>query len=397
MDRLALDFAALGPLLQLAALGGLLALALLAGLFLIHLRAGRARAALEAAGAERQREIDDKMAELARLNAELAGRVQASSEGLSARQSELSRLLAERLDAVGARVGQGLEASARQTNEQLAKLGERLAVIDGAQANLARLSQDMLGLKDILANKQARGAFGQGRMEAIVRDGLPVGAYEFQATLSNRTRPDCAIRLPGDARRLIVDAKFPLESFTALREARDEDARKLAHARVRADVGKHVKDIAERYFLPGETQEIAFLFVPSESIYADVHEHFDDLVQKAHRARVLFVSPSLLSMAIQLMQAIVRDAQMREEAGKIQIEVARLMEDVTRLRDRADKLAVHFRQAQEDVEGVQTSARKIEKRGEGLARLDFAPAPASAPTPAPAPAPSAGAPAPALG
>jgi DNA recombination protein RmuC len=387
LDRLASEFAALGPLLQAAALCGLAALVLLAGLFGLHLRGAARRTAEAAAQAERQREIDDKMAELARLNAELAGRVQASTEGLSARQSELSRLLAERLDAVGARVGQGLEAGARQTQEQLAKLGERLAIIDGAQANLARLSQDMLGLKDILANKQARGAFGQGRMETIVRDGLPVGAYEFQATLSNRMRPDCAIRLPGDPRRLIVDAKFPLEAFTALREARDEEARRQAQARVRADVGKHVKDIAERYFLPGETQDIAFLFVPSESIYADVHEHFDDLVQKAHRTRVLFVSPSLLSMAIQLMQAIVRDAQMREEAGKIQIEVARIMEDVGRLRERADKLATHFRQAQEDVEGVRTSARKIEKRGEGLARLEFEPAPpeeAREPTPAPA-------------
>ena len=379
MDRLAQDFAALGPLLQIAALAAFIALLVLFALAFSVASANRKRAELEAAGAERQREIDDKMAELARLNAELAGRVQASAEGLSARQSELSRVLAERLDNVGARVGQGLEASARQTADQLAKLGERLAVIDGAQANLARLSQDMLGLKDILANKQARGAFGQGRMEAIVRDGLPAGAYEFQATLSNRNRPDCAISLPGDPRRLVVDAKFPLESFTAFREARDDEARKQAQARVRADVSKHVKDIAERYFLPGETQDVAFLFVPSESIYADVHEHFEDVVQKAHRARVIFVSPSLLTMAIQVMQAIVRDAQMREEAGKIQIEVARMAEDVARLRDRADKLATHFRQAQEDVEGVQTSARKIEKRGEALGRLDFTPEAPQAP------------------
>ena len=360
-----------GPPVQLAVAAAVLALCLLLAICVALLRGGRARAGDAAALAERQREMDDKMAELARLNSELSGRVRAASEIVSSRQSDLARLLSERLDAVGHRVGQGLEHSARSTADHLAKLGERLAVIDGAQANLARLSQDMLGLKDILSNKQARGAYGQGRMEAIVRDGLPADSFAFQHTLSNRTRPDCVIRLPGDERWMVVDAKFPLEAFTALRAAKDDEARKQADARVRADVSKHVRDIAERYFLPGETQDIAFLFVPSESIYADVQEHFDDLVQKAHRARILLVSPSLLMMAIQLMQSIVRDARLREEAHVIQAEVSHLLEDVARLRERTEKLSNHFRQSQEDVEAMSVSARKIEKRGERIGQLEF--------------------------
>ena len=360
-----------GPPGQLAVAAAVLALCLLLAICVAVLRGGRARAGDAAALAERQREMDDKMAELARLNSELSGRVRAASEIVSSRQSDLARLLSERLDAVGHRVGQGLEHSARSTADHLAKLGERLAVIDGAQANLARLSQDMLGLKDILSNKQARGAYGQGRMEAIVRDGLPADSFAFQHTLSNRTRPDCVIRLPGDERWMVVDAKFPLEAFTALRAAKEDDARKQADVRVRADVSKHVRDIAERYFLPGETQDIAFLFVPSESIYADVQEHFDDLVQKAHRARILLVSPSLLMMAIQLMQSIVRDARLREEAHVIQAEVSHLLEDVARLRERTEKLSNHFRQSQEDVEAMSVSARKIEKRGERIGQLEF--------------------------
>ena len=203
-----------GPPVQLAVAAAVLALCLLLAICVALLRGGRARAGDAAALAERQREMDDKMAELARLNSELSGRVRAASEIVSSRQSDLARLLSERLDAVGHRVGQGLEHSARSTADHLAKLGERLAVIDGAQANLARLSQDMLGLKDILSNKQARGAYGQGRMEAIVRDGLPADSFAFQHTLSNRTRPDCVIRLPGDERWMVVDAKFPLEAFT---------------------------------------------------------------------------------------------------------------------------------------------------------------------------------------
>jgi DNA recombination protein RmuC len=371
MDQLIASFAASPPPVQIATALAALALCLLLLISVSTLRGSRARALESAALAERQREMDDKMSEIARLNAELSGRVRAATEIVSSRQNDLARLMSERLDAVGVRVGQGLEHSARSTADHLAKLGERLAVIDGAQANLARLSQDMLGLKDILSNKQARGAYGQGRMEAIVRDGLPSDAYAFQHTLTNRTRPDCVIRLPGDERWMVVDAKFPLEAFTALRAAKDDEARKQADARVRADVSKHVRDISERYFLPGETQDIAFLFVPSESIYADVQEHFDDLVQKAHRARILLVSPSLLMMAIQLMQSIVRDARLREEAHVIQAEVSHLLEDVARLRERTEKLSNHFRQSQEDVEAMSVSARKIEKRGERIGQLEF--------------------------
>jgi DNA recombination protein RmuC len=136
-------------------------------------------------------------------------------------------------------------------------------------------------------------------------------------------------------------------------------------------VGAHVKDIADKYLIPGETQDIAVLFVPAESLFADLQEHFEDLVQCAHRARVLIVSPSLLSMAIQVMQAIVRDARMREQAHQIQAEVGKLIEDVRRLRDRTLKLDGHFRQATEDVGLIVTSADKVLKRGERIEAMEF--------------------------
>jgi DNA recombination protein RmuC len=336
---------------------------------LLRARKERREAALSEAA--RQRDMDEKMAEIARQGAELTGRLRAMSEHLGSRQADLARLVSERLDNVSHRMGQNLEASSQTTGEHLTKLNERLAVIDAAQARLTGLTQEVVGLKDILANKQSRGAFGQGRMEAIIRDCLPPAAFEFQYTLSNRNRPDCIIRLPGDDRVMVIDAKFPLESFTALKGAASEEALKQAQARVRGDVGKHIKDIAEKYFVPGETQDIAVLFVPSESLYADLNEHFEDLVQKAHKARVIIVSPSLLMMAVQVMQAIVRDANVREQAHLIQDEVRLLVEDVGRLRTRVAKLDAHFRQAQEDIGQITTSADKITKRGERIDLLDF--------------------------
>ena len=369
--------------LLLAACG--LALALLIVIAVSVLRAGSARALEAALAAERQHEADDKMEELTRLNAELTGRLRSMAEVMTSRQTDLARIMADRLDAVGARVGQGLEQGARSTADHLAKLGERLAVIDRAQEGLTGLTKEMLGLKEILANKQSRGAFGQGRMEAIVRDNLSADAFAFQHVLSNRNRPDCVIRLPGDDRLMVVDAKFPLEAFTAFRAADSDAARKEASARLRNDVGKHIRDIAERYFVPGETQDLALLFVPAESIYADLQEHFDDLVQKAHRARVMVVSPSLLMLAIQVMQSIVRDQRMRAQAHLIQTEVRHLLTDVARLRERVGKLDGHFRQAQEDVAQIATSSDKIAKRGERIDQLEFSEPQAAAPVAVAAP------------
>ena len=315
--------------------------------------------------------LEHRLTDLVRAQAEASGRMQTLAEILGSRQAELQQAVTERLDFVSHRLGEGITNSTRATNESLSQLHERIAVVDAAQARLAELSTNMMSLQDVLANKQSRGAFGQGRMEAIVIDSLPKDSYAFQYTLSNGKRPDCAVFLPGDPRPLLIDAKFPLESITAFRDAKSDDVRQAAASQLRQDIQKHVSDIADRYFLPGETQETALMFVPSESVYADLHEHFDDLVQKAFRRRVLLVSPSLLMLAIQVVQSIVKDARMREAAEQIRTEVGKLMEDVFRLRDRALNLQKHFAQASDDVGQVLISADKVAKRGARIEALDL--------------------------
>jgi len=354
-----------------AGLGLAAVFALLIIMAVLTAKASRQTQDSNQAAIDRQRELDEKMAALMRVNAELTGRVQTMAEVLSTRQQELAKHVGERLDSVSHRMGQNLESSTKTTGDNLTKLNERLAVIDSAQARLMGLTQEVVSLKDILANKQTRGAFGQGRMESIVRDGLPQGAYEFQVTLSSGTRPDCLIKLPNDPRGLVVDAKFPLEAFSALKAAATDEERRVAQTRVRSDINKHVKDIAEKYFLPDETQDLAMMFVPSESIYADLNEYFEDVVQKAYKMRVIIVSPSLLMLAVQVMQSIVRDSQMREQAHIIQKEVRILLEDTGRLRDRVVNLEKHFAQAQKDVSDITTSADKITKRSERISALEF--------------------------
>jgi len=347
---------------------GLLVLIVLA---IVLARAFRRHAGDAARHAHRAAEVEARMAEMVRVQADTAGRVHMMGESLSGRQAELARLVGERLDAVTHRLGQSMDASGRHTMESLRHLHERLGIIDHAQKNLTELTSQVTSLREVLANKQLRGAFGQGRMEAIVQDGLPIGAFAFQFTLSNRTRPDCVVFLPGDARPIVIDAKFPLEAVSALREARSEEERKQASQRVRQDVSRHVTDIAERYLIPGETQDTALMFVPAESVYADLHDGFDDIIQKAYRAQVVLVSPSLLMLAIQVMQHILKDARMRDAAREIRTEVGHLMGDLGRLRERVLKLQQHFGQASEDVTQVLISADKLTKRGGRIEALEF--------------------------
>src|SRR5882724_4873645 len=346
-------------------------LALLAAIAIMLARASRARGEEAARHDIHAGELEERMAEIARIQSDTAGRVHTMGEVLSGRQAELARAVSERLDAVTHRLGQSMQASAQHTVDNLQRLNERLAVIDGAQKNITDLASQVTSLREVLANKQARGAFGQGRMEAIVQDGLPKGSYEFQFTLTNGKRPDCAVFLPSDDRPLIIDAKFPLEAISALRDARTEDEKKHAAQRLRQDVSRHFTDIAERYLIPGETQDMALMFVPSESVYAELYDGFDDLIQKAYRMQVVLVSPSLLMLAIQVMQQILKDSRMREAAREIRTEVGHLTNDLSRLRERVLNLQKHFGQANEDVSQILISAEKVAKRGGRIETLEF--------------------------
>ncbi len=347
-----------------AVAAGALVLVLLLATVVFSWRAGRTRHAEAIEAARRAGELELRLAEM-------AGQLRAFGEAAHSRETSMAKSLDERLHQVGQRVGLGLSENSERTTQSLQQLHERLAVIDSAQANLTRLSSEMLTLRDILSNKQARGAYGQARMEAIIRDGLHATAYSFQATLTNGTRPDCLITLPDSPLAIVIDAKFPLEAFNALKQAHEEAAVRQASQQLRHDVGRHIKDIAEKYLIAGETHETAILFVPSESVYADLYEHFEDVIQKAHRQRVVLASPNILMLLVQTMQAIFKDGRMREQAHLIQKEVAMLLDDVGRLRDRVVDLQRHFGQANQDIDKLLVSSQKIATRGARIEQVEL--------------------------
>jgi DNA recombination protein RmuC len=288
-----------------------------------------------------------------------------------AAQGELARTLGERLEALEKRMGESLAASTKQAGDTFVSITERLGVIDAAQKNISELSTHVVSLKAIFSDKQARGAVAQDQMEAIVAEHLAPDQYEFQATLSNGKRPDCAIRIPNVAARIVVDSKFPLEAFETLRAAETDEARKAAMVFVRDSMAKHVKDIKEKYLIPGEVQTPAIMFVPSDSIYAELHASFPETLRRARQDQVVIVSPHVFMLVIGTIQSLMRDARMREQADMIRKEVGMLLNDVRLLDERVEKLRRHFGQTEGDIKDILISTAKIAGRAEKIEKVEL--------------------------
>ena len=304
------------------------------------------------------------------------------AERLQSQERALTKMLEERLADLGKRVGDSLQQSSTKTGETMANLQERLAVIDAAQKKITELSTQVVGLQDILSNKQARGAFGEIQLQGLVQAALPPSAYRFQATLENGKRADCLINLPNPPGPIVIDAKFPLEGYRQLIDATDE-TRDAARKRFAADVLTHVKHIAERYIVPGETAESALMFLPSEAVYAELHANLPHVVDQSYGYRVWIVSPTTLMATLNTVRAVLKDVHMREQAGVIQKEVMTLLEDLGRLDHRVDNLEKHFSMAEKDLREIRVSADKIERRGERISELEFGEVEADAALPEP--------------
>lgn len=319
---------------------------------------------------------------LLRGQAELAGRLAQLGEHNQQEQSKIAqaineqklavlKIMDEKLLAVTKSVGEGLRQNTVKTSETLTDLRERLAKIDAAQQKISSLSEQVVSLQEVLSNKQARGAFGEIQLNDLVTSILPPSAYEFQAVLSNTRRADCLLRLPNPPGSIVIDAKFPLESYSALRAATDDRGKIEAERFFRASVLKHIKDISEKYIISGETAESALMFLPSEAVYAELHANFTDVVEASYRAKVWIVSPTTLMATLNTVRAVLKDAKMREQAGVIQKEVGTLIEDITRLDSRIDSLSKHFKMANEDVDGIKISSAKIGRRIQKIEALEL--------------------------
>ncbi len=302
---------------------------------------------------------------------QLVGGLNSVSEAQAQQQAKTLQLMEQRLQQVTESMNVNLSSSAQRTANSLGELQQRLQTIDKAQENITKLSGDVLSLQDILSNKQTRGAFGEIQLNDIVSKALPSDAYTFQHTLTNGKRADCLIHLPNPPGPIVIDSKFPLEAYEALRNATTDWEANEAAKFMRTSVKTHIKAISEKYILDGETADGALMFLPSEAVYAELHANFPELVRDGFNARVWIVSPTTCMATLNTMRAILKDARMREQAGAIRTTLRHLHRDVELVVERVGKLNTHFGQARKDLDDISTAAERAGKRATKLDNFDF--------------------------
>lgn len=317
------------------------------------------------------RELQAHLAEMRGEQSRLQGRLAQFAEDSERRDANFAEVLDTRLAGVSDRVGKSLELSQTRNSENLSKLHERLGLIDQAQSNIKALAGEVSGLQSILSNKQARGAFGEKQMQDLIRAFLPSRAFSFQHTLSNNTRVDALIHMPDGHGDVAVDSKFPMESWRRMIDAEGSYEATSAARDFKNDVLKHIKDIARKYLIEGETYELALLFLPSDAIFSELHNSFDEVIDKGFAQRIVIVSPTTFMATLHTMQAVMNDAEIQKNAALIKREVSVMSEDVARLGERVSRLQKHFRQADQDLGDIQISARKITSRAKKIGTVDF--------------------------
>ncbi len=326
------------------------------------MRSGRAREA---------RELQNHLADMRSEQSRLQGRLAQFAEDSERRDASFAEVLDARLTSVSERVGQSLKHVQTRNSENLTKLHERLGLIDQAQSNIKVLAGEVSGLQSILSNKQARGAFGEKQMQDLIRAFLPARAFTFQQTLSNNTRVDALIHMPEGHGDVAIDSKFPMESWRRMIEAEGSYEAESAKRDFRNDMLKHIKDISRKYLIEGETYELALMFLPSDAIFAELHNEFDAVVDRGFSQRVVIVSPTTFMATLHTMQAVMNDAEIQKNAALIKREVSIMAEDVARLDERVARLQKHFRMADKDMSDIQISSRKISARAKKIGTVDF--------------------------
>ena len=362
----------LTPNLMLVLFIGSAVFALVVVLLLISVARAAGRSAQATAPLTSQMEyLNQRVQVLGDGQQQLVGGLTHVSESQASQQSNMLKLMEARLTAVQEQMNVNLQTSSKNTALSLGELQQRLVTIDKAQDNIQKLSGSVLSLQDILANKQTRGAFGEIQLQEIVSKALPSDAYTWQATLSNGKRADCLIHLPNPPGPIVIDSKFPLEAYEALQKATSDWDKNEAVKLMRVSVKSHIKAIADKYILDGETADGALMFLPSEAVYAELHSNFPELVREGFEAHVWIVSPTTCMATLNTMRAILKDARMREQAGAIRSALRHLHRDVELVVERVEKLNTHFGQARKDIEGISTAAERAGKRAHKLDNFDF--------------------------
>ena len=305
-----------------------------------------------------------------RLQIELSFKQHA--EGLTSHLKSISDNINNQLQQLTHQVNQQLTSGFEKTSITFMDVVKRLTIIDEAQKKITELSSHVISLQDVLVDKRSRGAFGEVQLSNLIANMIPASHYQMQYTLSNGKRADCILFLPGPSANLVIDAKFPLETYQKLITIEvGSIERKQLQQQFRQDLQKHIKDIAEKYIIPHETSDGAVMFIPAEAIFAEIHANYPDIIAIAQRLRVWPVSPTTLMAVLTTARAVLKDDATRKQVHIIQKHLHSLADDFERFEKRMDKLSKHIVMAHQDVDEVATSAKKITQRFQKIEAVDL--------------------------
>ena len=325
----------------------------------------------EVSGTENSKALQEALKDLSANQQQIVGSIKVITDTQTTSQAAIIKHVESRLEEIQKSISSSLSGSSVKTAQTLGELQQRLQTIDKAQTNIEKLSGEVLGLQEILSNKQARGVFGEIQLKDIVRKALPSDAYDFQFTLSNGKRADCIIYLPEPQGNIVIDSKFPLEAYNSMIANTNEADKNRNVQLFQSSIKTHIKDISEKYIIEGETADGAILFLPSEAIYAELHANFSKLVNEGFESRVWIVSPTTLMATLNTMRAILKDERLRRQTSRIRAELDLLYKDMLRLEGRIINLDKHFNLASKDVDEIKISAKKASKRVFNIERFEF--------------------------
>jgi DNA recombination protein RmuC len=313
-----------------------------------------------------------KLAEQGRADQELIqNSFRNATQHLATSIETLSKTVDARLEQIGGKVNERLDEGFKKTNETFVSVMARLATIDEAQKKIDGLTTNVVSLQELLGDKRSRGAFGEVQLEGLVRNILSPQAYEMQYTLPNGSRADCVLKLPEPTGMVAVDSKFPLENYHRMFDAASPAEKLVAERQFKADVKKHVEDIASKYIIPEVTSDGAVMFIPAEAVFAEIHAHHSDVVDYAMQRRVWIVSPTTLMAVLNTARAVMKDVETRKQVHIIKDELGKLGKEFGRFDERMKKLADHIRQAHEDAQDVHTTSQKISKRFTSIEQVEL--------------------------
>lgn len=300
------------------------------------------------------------------------------NEHTSKRIEALTQETRSQLRQISGEVDKQLEKGFEKTTATFTDVMKRLTIIDQAQQKITELSTNVVSLQEILSDKKSRGAFGEVQLNQLIRNIIPEAHFSLQHTLSNGKRCDCLLFLPEPTGNIVIDAKFPLESFQQSQSSSISPAEKNAHLQqFKQDIKKHIQDIAKKYIIPNETSDSAIMFIPAESIFAEIHGHHPDLVEFSQQSKVWLTSPTTLMAVLTTSRAVLKDAATRKQIHIIQQHLVALSSDFIRFQKRMDDVAKHVNKAQQDVEQVHRSSKKISQRFAKIEQVELTDSPSA--------------------